>query len=216
MKIGIVGATGSFGKGLAYRWAKKHTIYIGSRWREKGEQRARDYRLELQKYGIDARLVGTSNQDAIANGDVIVLSVKFEHLMPLLADSGEQFRNKIVISPIVSLKKGRSFQYVPPSAGSVALLIQEMLPNSTIVSALHTIPANRLQSPDMILEGDVPICGDSREAKETVISLIKEIEQLNPIDAGPLEVSKMVEPIVPLILNIKQHGLKKDTSIKFV
>jgi len=216
MKIGIVGATGSFGKGLAYRWAKKHTIYIGSRWQEKGEQKAKDYRLELQKYGIDARLIGTSNHDAITNGDVIVLSVKFEHLMPLIAKSRDQFRNKIVISPIVSLKKGQCFQYVPPLQGSVALLIQEMLPNSTIVSALHTIPANRLQKPDMILEGDVPVCGDNREAKEIVISLIKEIEQLNPIDAGPLEVSKLVEPIVPLILNIKQHSLKKNLSIKFI
>lgn len=216
MKIGIIGATGSFGKGLAYRWAKNHTIYIGSRFPDKGRQKAEDYQLELQKYGIEARLIGTSNHDAITMGDVIILSVKFEHLMPLIADSGEQFRNKIVISPIVSLKKGQCFQYAPPPEGSVALLMQEMLPNSSIVSALHTIPAGRLQKLDMMLEGDVPVCGDNPEAKATVISLIKEIEQLNPIDAGPLEVSKMVEPIVPLILNIKQYGLKKNTSIKFV
>ncbi len=216
MKIGIVGATGSFGKGLALRWAKNHTIYIGSRFPDKGAQKAEDYRLELQKYGIDARLIGTSNRDAITMGDVIVLSVKFEHLMPLISDSGEQFRNKIVISPIVSLKKGQCFQYAPPPEGSVALLIQKMLPSSPVISALHTIPAGRLQRLDTVLEGDVPVCGDNPEAKATVISLIKEIEQLNPIDAGPLEVSKMVEPIVPLILNIKQYGLKKNTSIKFI
>jgi NADPH-dependent F420 reductase len=216
MKIGIVGATGSFGRGLALRWAKKHTIYIGSRSPEKGEQKARDYQLELQKYGIDARIIGASNRDAIISGEVIVLSVKFEHLMPLITDSREHFHHKIVISPIVSLEKGQSFEYAPPSEGSVALLIQKMLPNSAIVSALHTIPANRLQRPDMILDGDVPVCGDNHEAKETVMNLIREIEQLNPIDAGPLEVSKLVEPIVPLILNIKQYGSKKNTSIKFV
>ena len=68
----------------------------------------------------------------------------------------------------------------------------------------------------MILDGDVPVCGDNHEAKETVMNLIREIEQLNPIDAGPLEVSRLVEPIVPLILNIKQYGSKKNTSIKFV
>lgn len=216
MKIGIIGATGSFGRGLALRWAKKHAIYIGSRSPEKGEQTARDYQLELQKYGIDAKLSGASNHDAIAHGEIIVLSVKFEHLMPLIIDSRQQFHHKIVISPIVSLEKRQSFKYVPPSEGSVALLIQKMLPNSAIVSALHTIPANRLQRPDMILDGDVPVCGDSPEAKETVMNLIREIEQLNPIDAGPLEVSKLVEPIVPLILNIKQYGSKKNTSIKFV
>ena len=216
MKIGIVCATGSFGKGLAYRWAKNHILYIGSRSPEKGEQKAKDYRLELQKYHIDASLVGTSNRDAITNGEVVVLSVKFEHLMPLVTELGDQFRNKIVISPIVSLAKGQSFQYLPPPEGSVALLIQKMLPNCAIVSALHTIPANRLQRPDTILEGDVPVCGDNAEAKAVVTSLIKEIEQLNPIDAGPLEVSRMVEPIVPLILNLKQYSLKKNTSIKFI
>lgn len=216
MRIGIVGATGNLGKGLAYRWTKKHTVYIGSRSPEKGEQKAKDYQLELQKYGIEARLVGTSNHDAITSGDVVVLSVQFEHLMPLISDFGKQFRNKIVISPIVSLKKEQCFQYAPPLEGSVALLLQKMLTDSSIVAALHTIPANRLQRLDMILEGDVPVCGDSREAKEIVISLIQEIEQLNPLDAGPLEVSKMVEPIVPLILNLKQYSLKRNASIKFV
>lgn len=98
----------------------------------------------------------------------------------------------------------------------MALLVQKMLPYSVVVAALHTIPANRLQRPDTVLEGDVPVCGDDSEAKDTVISLIREIEQLNPIDAGPLEVSTMVEPIVPLILNLKQYGLKRNTSIKFV
>ena len=216
MNIGIVGATGSFGKGLAYRWVKNHKLYIGSRSAEKGEQKARDYQLELQKYGLDGDLIGTSNHNAIINSDVVVLSVKYEHIIPLLTELGDQLRNKIVISPIVALAKKQSFQYVPPPEGSVALLVQKMLPESVVVSTLHTIPANRLQRPDMVLEGDVPVCGDNPEAKDTVIALIREIERLNPVDAGPLEVSKMVEPIVPLILNLKQYGLKKNTSIKFI
>lgn len=216
MKIGIVGATGSFGKGLAFRWVRNHKIYIGSRSSERGKQKARDYQLELQKYGVDDSLVGTSNHDAIVNSDVVVLSVKFEHVTSLLTALVGQMRYKIVISPIVALTKSQSFQYVPPPEGSVALLVQKMLPYSVVVAALHTIPANRLQRPDTVLEGDVPVCGDDSEAKDTVISLIREIEQLNPIDAGPLEVSTMVEPIVPLILNLKQYGLKRNTSIKFV
>lgn len=216
MKIGIVGATGSFGKGLAYRWVKNHQIYIGSRSPERGEQKAKDYQLELQKYGIDASFIGTSNHDAVVNSEVIVLSVQFEHLSPLITDLHDQLCHKIVISPIVALEKRHSFQYIPPIEGSVALMVQKMLPNSAIVSALHTIPANRLQKLDMVLEGDVPVCGDNTEAKDTVIGLIREIEQLNPIDAGPLEVSRMVEPIVPLILNLKHYSLKKNTSIKFI
>ena len=216
MKIGIVGATGNFGKGLVYRWAKNHTIYIGSRFEEKGEEKAKEYGVELEKYGISPTLIGTNNSEAIKEADVVVLSVKLEYLIPLIAHAYDQFNKKIVISPIVSLSKGECFQYEPPPEGSAALFIQKRLPNSTIVSTLHTIPANRLCNLNRFLEGDVPVCSDNREAKEIVKGLVKEIEQLNPIDAGPLEVSKMVEPMVPLILNLKQYGLKKDTSIKFI
>ncbi|MFB3886252.1 MAG: NADPH-dependent F420 reductase [Thermodesulfobacteriota bacterium] len=216
MKIGIVGATGSFGKGLVYRWAKRHTVFVGSRIRERGEEEAKQYRLELKKWGVDANLVGTNNQEAIANGDVVVLAVHFEHLQALLTDLRDPLHHKIVISPIVAIKKGQSFQYQAPLEGSVALLIQKMLPTCAVVSALHTVPAPRLHKLDRIIEGDVPICSDHDEAKETVMGLVKEIEQLHPINAGPLEVSRMVEPIVPLILNIKQYGLKKNTCIKFI
>lgn len=217
MKIGIVGATGSFGKGLTFRWAKSHTIYLGSRFFQKGVEAAIEYGLALQARGMEANLVGTSNQEAIIKADIIVLSVKFEHLVPIIQGFSGQLSKKIIISPIASLvKKGGYFRNTPPSEGSVALLIQQILKNSVVISALHTIPANRLQNLDMTLEGDVPMCGDSREAKETVLGLVKEIEKLNPIDAGPLEVSQMIEPLVPLILNIKQHGLKKNTAIKFI
>lgn len=216
MRIGIVGATGSFGKGLACRWAKNHTVYIGSRSREKGEQKALEYQPELKKLGMSGTFIGVSNQEAIASGEVIVLAIHFEHLGPVLDDFRDSFANKIVISPIVSLIKEQSFQYVPPQEGSVALLLQKLLPHSAVVSALHTVPSNRLSKLDQAIEGDVPVCSNNQEAKETVSRLIREIEHLNPIDAGPLDVSRMIEPIVPLILNLKQYSLKKNTCIKFI
>lgn len=216
MKIGIVGATGSFGKGLACRWAKNHTIFVGSRSREKGEQKAREYQAELEKFGVTGNLVGASNKDAIAGAEIIVLAVHFEHLFSLVEESYDDFGNKIVICPVVSLKKEESFCPAPPEEGSVALLLQKRLPHSAIVSALHTVPANRLARLDKALEGDVPVCGNTHEAKERTIGLIREIEHLNPIDAGPLDVSRMIESIVPLILNLKQYSLKRNTCIKFI
>jgi 8-hydroxy-5-deazaflavin:NADPH oxidoreductase len=216
MKIGIVGATGNFGRGLAYRWAKNHTIYIGSRFREKGEEKAKQYRSELEGFGVEADLIGSRNEEAVVNGDIIVLAIHLDHMSSLFVDSGQLFRNKILISPIVPLKKEQSFQYEAPPEGSAALFIQKMLPLSYVVSGLHTVPAHRLYKLDKVIEGDVPICSNYGDAKETVINLVREIKQLNPIDAGPLEVSKMIEPIVPLILNLKHYGLKKNTCIKFI
>lgn len=218
MKIGIIGGTGSFGKGLALRWAGKHTIYVGSRSGEKAKERVRDYRSELSKCGIDAgkSMMGSSNREAVVHGDLIALTVRFEHLPPILHDGFSDFKGKIVLSPIVSLIREQYFQYVRPPEGSCALSIQKKLPGAFVVSALHTIPAHRMQRVGRILDGDVPVCGDHPEAKKTVMDLVKEIGGLNPIDAGPLAVSELIEPMVPLILNIKQFGLKKDTAIRFV
>lgn len=217
MKIGIVGATGSFGRGLVYQWAKGHTVYVGSRLRKKGAEAAEEYSASLKGRGMEVNITGMSNEEAIAESELIVLSVRFEHLMPLIQGFSSHLRKKIIISPVASMvREGQYFRNSPPSEGSVALLIQKMLRNSAVVSALHTIPANRLRDLDRVLEGDVPLCGDSREAKEAVSGLVKEIENLNTIDAGPLEVSQMLEPLVPLILNIKQYGLKKNITIKFI
>lgn len=216
MKIGIVGATGSYGEGLALQWARKHTVYIGSRSPEKAGLKAKEYQEELRRHGIEARIIGTSNLEAAANGEIVVYTVKFEHLEPLLAEAKDRLRGKIVISPVVPLKKMQAFQYAPPPEGSAAMLIQKTIPDARVVAALHVIPAERLHIIGSTLEGDVPVCGDDREAKATVIGLIREIERLNPIDAGPLEVSRLVEPLVPLLLNIKVHGLKRNASIKFL
>ena len=215
MKIGIVGATGAFGKGLALRWAGKHDLYLGSRFQDKAEKAAADYRAELDSCGA-SRIIGTTIRESIEQGDVVVLSVKHDHLDPILKENPGAFRNKIVLTPIVSLKKEKSFIYVPPPEGSAALHIQKALPESTVVAALHTIPAHRLKKTADRIEGDVPVCGDTAEARRRIMGLIEEIENLKPIEAGPLEVSKQIEPMVPLILNLKHFGGKKDTSIKFV
>ena len=160
MKIGMVGATGRYGKGLTFRWAKNHTIYVGSRFRDKGLEQARNYRLELEKYGIDAgkNLIGGSNEDAFINGDLVVLSIQFAHIMPLVEELSEHLQDKIVLSPIVSLKRGPWVEFVPPPEGSCALFVQKVLPKARVVSALHTIPAQRLCKPEQTLEGDVAGC----------------------------------------------------------
>ncbi len=60
------------------------------------------------------------------------------------------------------------------------------------------------------------VCGDDRASKILIQKLVEEIENLRALDAGPLEASKMVEPITPLLLNLKLFGSKKDLTIKFI
>jgi NADPH-dependent F420 reductase len=127
------------------------------------------------------------------------------------------FDTQIVFSPVVPMIKKEIFQYVPPPEGSAALAIRTLLPGSChVVAALHTVPAAGMKDLNKKLEGDVVVCGDNRESKILIKQLVEEIENLRALDGGPLETSKMVEPITPLLLNLKLFGLKRDLTIKFI
>ena len=216
MKIAILGGTGHFGKGVALRWCKDHEIIIGSREGKKASDAAEQFSGELPFPPLHP-ILGMTNQEAASHAAVAVLSLRFHHLVPFLEEWASIFAHKIVITPVVPLLKKEIFQYAAPPEGSAALAIQRLLPNTCqVVAALHTIPAADLRKLDKILEGDVVVCGDSGEAKGVVRKLVEEIKSLRVLDGGPLQTSAMVEPIVPLILNLKQFSTKRDLQIKFI
>jgi hypothetical protein len=217
MKISILGGTGHYGQGLAFRWAKNHRIMIGSRDEAKAGQTAGQFNAELASFSISNRIEGASHAEAVKSADLVVLALRFPHLVPVLNETKALFESKIVLSPVVPLLKKGCFQYPAPPEGSAALAIRALLPPSAkVVAALHTIPAAELRDLRHKLEGDAVYCGDDEEAKKAVRGLIGEIEALRPLHAGPLETSKMVEPLVPLLLNIKLFDLKKDLTVKFI
>jgi hypothetical protein len=217
VKIAILGGSGRFGKGLCFRWSKNHEIMIGSRDENKALQTAGSFAAELQKFSIEKPIVGMNNRDAVQKAEIIVLSLPFDHLLPLIKEMKPFFDSKIVFSPVVPMMKKEVFQFSPPPEGSAALAIRSALPASCrLVAALHTIPAARMRDLSKKLEGDVVVCGDDQESKMLIKKMIEEMEDLRFLDGGPLEVSKMVEPITPLILNLKLFGAKKDLAIKFV
>jgi NADPH-dependent F420 reductase len=99
--------------------------------------------------------------------------------------------------------------------GSAALEIQSVLSDNEVVSAFHTTPAARLLDLEDKLGLDVLVCG-SEKPKKVVMELVKDIEGLNPFDAGPLEAAYMLESITPLLINISARNRIKNSSIRIV
>ncbi len=215
MRIGIVGGTGHLGKGLAVRWSRQHEIILGSRAAAKATQAAEQINRNLTGSPI-MPVVGTTNDDAVTRAEMVILSLRFDPLVSFLKGASPLFESKIVLSPVVPLIRKEIFRYSPPPEGSAALAIRRLLPaNCAVVAGLHTVPAADLAS-SRAVEGDVVLCGDAGEAKQIIRGLIEDIKNLRVLDGGPLQAAALIEPITPLILNLKQFALKKDLQIKFI
>jgi NADPH-dependent F420 reductase len=223
MKIALIGGTGDIGEGLALRWGldTDHDILIGSRSKQKAEERVAQYVEKLTAAGRKdpPRIAGAVNEDAAARGDVTVLCVEapfalasVRGLLPYLSST------RILVSPAVPMvRRGKFFYYAPPSEGSLAAQIAGILPPDVpIVGAFHTVPARRLADLSARLDQDVVVLGGFEEAKKIVMDLAGEIPGLHPLDGGPLAASCLVESITPLLINLSIANKRKNLAVKFV
>lgn len=220
-KIAVIGGTGDIGEGFSLRFAAKgYDILVGSREKEKAEVAADEYKKKIKEQcKTEASVRGLANADAVKEADVIVLAIPYEHLQKTLdAIDPKYFEDKIVISPIVPMKKENGvFEYTRPAIGSAAEDVQNHLPKSKVVSAYHNVPAKSLADCGKPLENyDVIMCSNDEGAKETVAGFIREMGA-RPYNAGPLKVSCMIESITPLLIDTAKFSKsEKPLSIKLV
>ena len=143
MKIGIVGGTGDIGEGMAMRLSPFFDVIVGSREPDKAEATCTMGREQLKKRGIACSLAGVTNQVAIDDADIVILAIPFKHVAGTIATL-HNFEDKIVVSPVNPMEKQDHFVFVPPIAGSAALMIQKMLSKEArICSAFNIIAANK-------------------------------------------------------------------------
>ncbi|MDP2767246.1 MAG: NADPH-dependent F420 reductase, partial [Candidatus Methanoperedens sp.] len=186
MKIAILGGTGSIGEGFALRWAAKHDIMLCSREVDRAVKAAQEYTGTLLNKGmLCCGIAGCTNETGIKDVDVVVLSVPYQGVVQLLKNLKPCFKDQIVISLVVPMKKNKWFEYTPPKQGSAALEIRDILPKSVkVVSAYHNVSAKKLANLESSLDYDVVVCGDDEAAKRTVMELTREIKSLRPLDGG--------------------------------
>ncbi|KUG19047.1 MAG: NADPH-dependent F420 reductase [Methanomicrobiaceae archaeon] len=216
MKIGVVGGTGDIGEGMALRLSTMHDVFIGSREEQKATALCEVCAAALGERGMSCSLEGASNQQAVDEGDIVVIALPFKHVAATIR-SLSGFENKIVISPVNPIERSTYFYYAPPPEGSAALFIKGLMPESaTVCAAFNNIAANRWKMLDEVLDYSVAVCCDEADAKRQVMDLVDSISELRAFDAGPLASASLVESVTPLLLNIARYSGMKDVGIRFV
>ena len=200
----IVGGTGALGFGLALRLGLAGTpVVIGSR----DAGRAQEAAARAAAQAPDGSFSGAQNAEAVAGCELVILSVPFRSQSETLTNLKNVLTpDQLVIDatvPLAAAVSGKATRLLGVWQGSAAEQAQEMVPDGVrVVSAFHTVSAALLADLDHALDEDVLVCGDRKADKERVMELVARIDGLRPVNAGALEMARIVEGLTPLIISI--------------
>jgi 8-hydroxy-5-deazaflavin:NADPH oxidoreductase len=202
--IPIIGGTGALGAALARRWAKAGApVVIGSRDATRAEEAAAKVREAVP--GSD--VTGLQNEEAATEGEIVFLTVPFRAQSENLNNLREALRPGQILFdctvPLAAAVSGKATRSLGVWQGSAAQQAQEMVPDGvTVISALHTVGAPTLADLDAELGEDILVCGDKKADKARVARLIEQIAGLRAVNAGALEMARIVEQLTPMLISV--------------
>lgn len=208
----MLGGTGPEGLGLSMRLAEAgEAVVLGSRSRERAAEASERVRSAVP----GARIEAAENLAALERADLVIIAVPFDGLQSVLDPA--RLAGKLVIDVVVPLTFAGGFCDVrrPAGAASVGELIQASAPGARVVSTFKNIPAGRLQAVPAPVDGDCLLCGDDADAKAQVAALVARIPNLRPIDAGGLRVSRHLEALTALQINLNRQ-FRAETAVQIL
>jgi hypothetical protein len=211
LEIGVLGATGPAGSGLAVRLASLgHRVIAGSRdqLRSKATVEA-----ALERWGdrVETLVAGT-NAEAAAAADLVVIATTWEGVVDTARDHADALAGKPVVTMANGLEKvGTEFRAVLPDEGSLAESVQVAAPAARVVAAFQHVPAAAFADIDRPLESDVVVCGDHDSARHLVLDLVASMPDLRAFDGGSLANALGIETFAALLLSINVRHRGKGT-----
>jgi NADPH-dependent F420 reductase len=209
MQIGFLGGTGIEAKGLALRFASAGaSVLLGSRSETRSLAAASEYNALLGSPMIR----GLTNRAMLAESGIVFLTVPFASAVQAVESVKTEFSGgQILVDVTVPMEfRNGLAEYIEQEAGSNAELVAGHLPEFVrLTAAFKTIPAHVLVELEIELNCDVFVCGDSREARETVMSAVGVIPKLRPLDAGPLRSARTLERMTVLAVNLNRRYKKR-------
>ena len=150
---------------------------------------------------------GLSNENAVSQSDIVVVTVPFAALIDTLKTVKPNLRpGQILVNVSVPLETavgGRATRTIQTWAGSAAELATMVVPKTVnVVTAFNNVSAELLKDPGKQVECDVLVCSDDDNAKRVVLDLVKGIGGARGFDGGALENSRTVEQLTALLVSL--------------
>ncbi|HEY0401176.1 MAG TPA: NADPH-dependent F420 reductase [Blastococcus sp.] len=206
--IAVLGGTGALGRGLALRLARSgHAVVLGSRDASRADEAAAELRQTLATAGIESRVDGTSNDEAAAAAEVVLLATPWDESGASIAALAPGLAGRLVVSCINPLGfDARGPHGLQVTEGSAAEQVAILLPASTVTAAFHHLSAPSLANLDNDLSGeDVLVCGDDPAARARVIALAAAVTGRPGVDVGPLRQARVLEPFTAVLIAVNKR-----------
>lgn len=207
MRIGILGATGPAGKGLAARLASVgHEVLFGSREVEKAKRGVDDLRA---KWGDRVEPLVPCDNAWACDAPVVILAVNADAALATARQHASRLGGKIVVSMANNLvKNGNEFNAELPPHGSIAAEMQALLWESKVCTAFHLVPASEFVELAHDMESDVVVLGDDDNARGTLMEITRSIPHLRALDGGSLANAVGMETFAAVLLtiNVRHRG----------
>ncbi len=193
-----------------------HQVVIGSRSPDRAVEAAKTITTTARR---PVRVSGSSNESAVLQADVIVLTVPFTALLETLKTVRPSFKpGQVLVNVSVPLETavgGRATRTVGVWAGSAGELAASVVPKTvSVVTAFNNVSAELLRDPSKPVDCDVLVCSNDDNAKKIVLDLVKSIAGARGFDAGPLENSRTVEQITALLVSLNIRYKVKNAGLR--
>lgn len=204
--LAFLGGTGDQGRGLARRFALAgHRVVIGSRQAERAAQAAEELAGSVPPGA--GEISGSTNEEAAAAADAVVVAVPWEGHEPMLRALADALRGKIIIDCVNPIGfDNRGAFALDVAQGSAAEQAAELLPDSTVVAAFHHVSAVLLLDPSVDrMDTDVLVLGDDRAATDLVQALVDRIPGMRGVYGGRLRNAGQVEALTANLISINRR-----------
>ena len=207
--IAIIGASGNMGSAIAKKLANGNfRLLLFANHQEKVEQVINEIKSTNPSADIDG--MGCPF-DACWEADIIIPAVDYKVEKEVAEKIKEVATQKVVIS--ISNPLNEKYDGLVTSANSSAAEdLQSHLHDSQVVKAFNTVFAGDFSQP--VIDGkqvDVLIAGNDEEALKTVSEIVS-TAGFNPIIAGNLSVSRTLENMTALLIQLNMKYNYKGVS----
>ncbi len=169
-----------------------HQVIIGSRSPDRAAEAAKTI---AQKAGRPVRVSGLTNENAVAQADVIVVTVPFTALLDTLKTVKPNFRPGQVLV-------------------NVSVPLETAIGGRATRTVFNNVSAELLRDPSKPVDCDVLVCSNDENAKRIVLDLVKSIAGARGFDAGALENSRTVEQITALLVSLNIRYKVKSAGLR--